>query len=221
MKYSDCLTVFSNSHTGQLLCEEDIPVQIKRAHPCMFHYTPPAIEPPTVNAPTSTTTEPNTKQTNSNAEDNINTTVSVVPSVDVIHVAPVLVVPADAPVVADFTADTKKRKRIQPVVVGALGSATSAAPVAAAVSTASPILSSPPAKPCPSQSPPAPVSAKKRIVPQLVQSASNNSPLSATAVPADSSDKTTGVSTSTSITITTPTTTTGSSDGTDQKQVSS
>lgn len=112
----------------------------------MFHYTPPAIEAPTVNAPTSTTTEPNTKQTNSNAEDNINTTVSVVPSV-VIPVAPVLVVPADAAVVADFTADTKKRKRIQPVVVGALGSATSAAPVAAEVSTASPILSSPPAKP--------------------------------------------------------------------------
>ena len=184
----------------------------------MFHYTPPAIEAPTVNAPTSTTTEPNTKQTNSNAEDNINTTVRVVPSVDVIHVAPVLVVPADAAVVADFTVDTKKRKRIQPVVVGALGSATSAAPVDAAVSTASPILSSPSAKPCPSQSPPVPVSAKKRIVPQLVQSASNNSPLSATAVPADSSDKTTGVSTSTSITNTTPTTTTGSSDGTDQKK---
>lgn len=216
MKYFDCLTVFSNSHTGQLLCEEDIPVQIKRAHPCMFHYTPPAIEAPTVNAPTSTTTELNTKQTHSSEEDNINTTVSVVPSVDVIPVAPVLVVPADAAVVADFTADTKKRKRIQPVVVGALGSATSAAPVDAAVSTASPILSSPSAKPCPSQSPPVPVSAKKRIVPQLVQPASNNSPL-----PADSSDKTTGVSTSTSITITTPTTTSGSGDGTDQKQVSS
>lgn len=161
---------------GEFVPDQEVPVEIQRAFPCLFQYVPPALETPEAAAVTQAAAEPADRESPSpTAQTN------EAPAAAAVAVAPVQVVSAQAAVTDDFAAETKKRKRIQPVLVPP----TTATSGATAVSDV-------PAVPAPEASagglaavPPAPVdapaagpgspeppkSAKKRIAPMLVQPA--------------------------------------------------
>jgi hypothetical protein len=161
--------------TGELLPEDEVPVEIKRAQPCMFHYTPP---PQVTEIPSTGTAE----QADAPAADAAKSAPNT-PDHATEPVTQAVVATAAAPVEADFAAETKKRKRIQPMVIAALGnetavpcstsssSSSSAVAVAAVASAVDAPTASDTALPAETDAASAalPKAAKKRIAPQLVQ----------------------------------------------------
>jgi hypothetical protein len=163
--------------TGELLPEEDVPVEIKRAQPCMFHYTPPVVEA----AASSTAAEEGQAEAGADVVKSGPNT----PDHAAEPVAHAVVASAAAPVEADFAAETKKRKRIQPMVIAALGSEASAGASSSSSSAGSSSSTAAPVVPGPEASGSAteagdsatagavdsalPKAVKKRIAPQLVQ----------------------------------------------------
>jgi hypothetical protein len=159
-------------------------VEIKRAQPCMFHYTPP---PQVTEVAAAATAE----DADAPAQDAAHSGPNTPDRTSEMVAVPAVVATAAAPVEADFAAETKKRKRIQPMVITALGgeamappstgsgtssstsssTSTSSASVAADTSAIE-APSAPDTAICTDMdaaSAALPKAAKKRIAPQLVQ----------------------------------------------------